>query len=119
MRVDSRHMIVQCPTHASLITPEHTDWLSALESLKDQIDLHEYDILIAGAGAWGLPLAVYAKRSGKIGYHLGGPTQILFGIKGRRWDANRVSEYYNEHWVRPLESETPKDNTLVEGGCYW
>jgi len=25
----------------------------------------------------------------------------------------------NEHWVRPLPEETPKQNKKVEGGCYW
>jgi hypothetical protein len=57
---------------------------------------------------------------GKIGIHLGGPLQILFGIKGRRWDAHDViSKMYNEHWVRPSKSETPENNFAVEGGCYW
>ena len=52
--------------------------------------------------------------------YLGGGNQLLFGLKGKRWDEHELlSKYYNEHWVRPLAHEVPKNNTLVEGGCYW
>jgi len=80
----------------------------------------EYDVLIAGCGAMGLFLAKKAKDLGKVGIHLGGATQILFGIKGKRWDNHSIiSGYYNEHWVRPSGSEIPKRCNMVEQGCYW
>ena len=60
------------------------------------------------------------KRSGRKAVHLGGATQILFGIKGKRWDAHEViSGLYNEHWVRPSTDETPQRKNVVEGGTYW
>ena len=75
---------------------------------------------IIGAGAYGLPLAAHVKRLGKKAVHLGGATQILFGIRGKRWDEMPFfQKLYNEHWVRPLPSEVPKDYQRVEGGCYW
>ena len=40
----------------------------------------------------GLPLAVYAKRLGKVGFHMGGDLQVLFGIKGKRYD--QPSQYH-------------------------
>ena len=62
----------------------------------------------------------HAKRRGKQAIHLGGPLQILFGIKGKRWDdIPSVSKFYNEYWTRPSDEETPVNNTKVEGGCYW
>lgn len=46
--------------------------------------------------------------------------QVLFGIKGRRWDSHPfISTLYNEFWVRPRQNETPEGAIMVEGGCYW
>jgi hypothetical protein len=37
--------------------------------------------------------------------HLGGATQRLFGIRGKRWDERPFFQnLYNEHWTRPLAS---------------
>ncbi len=95
-------------------------WFDALESMKNAMDAIEYDIGIIGAGAYGLPLAAYAKQSGKSAIHMGGATQILFGIKGRRWDDHDViSNLYNNFWIRPKQSETPQRCNSVEDGCYW
>lgn len=99
---------------------EFETWFDALEYMENQIDAIDFDIAIIGCGAYGFPLAAYCKKIGKKAVHLGGATQILFGIKGRRWDENpAVSKFYNEHWVRPLPEETPQQNKKVEGGCYW
>lgn len=49
-------------------------------------------------------------------------TQLLFGIKGRRWEENypsKIATWFNEAWVYPSESETPKNAGVVEKGCYW
>ena len=57
---------------------------------------------------------------GKAGIHLGGATQILFGIKGQRWrDIKEFQPFFNEHWTDPIESEKPEKRNLVEGACYW
>lgn len=50
--------------------------------------------------------------------HIGGALQLLFGIKGRRWD-REFSSIYNDAWVRPEENEKPRNANSVEGGCYW
>jgi len=97
-----------------------SNWFDALDSMKTQMDAIDYDVLIVGAGAYGLPLAAHAKRSGRQAIHMGGATQILFGIKGRRWDEHEViSKLYNDAWVRPKASEVPLGAATVEGGCYW
>jgi hypothetical protein len=52
--------------------------------------------------------------------HIGGSLQILFGIKGKRWDEHEtISKMYNEHWVRPSAEEIVPDANKVEDGCYW
>ena len=101
---------------------EFEDWFEALDSMKEQIAKINFDICILGCGAYGFPLASFVKKIGKQAIHLGGVAQLLFGIKGARWEQYIVYPYmnlFNEHWVRPDESETPKNTKLVEGGCYW
>ena len=96
------------------------DWFEALHHMEEQMDAIDYDIAIIGCGAYGFSLAAHAKRKGKKAVHLGGATQILFGVKGKRWDdMPAVNKFYNEYWVRPLPEETPARKNSVEGGCYW
>ena len=79
----------------------------------------DFDVAIIGCGAYGFPLAAKLKRAGKITIHLGGAVQILFGIKGSRWDNGEVSKFYNEYWVRPDDKDKPQNANNVENGCYW
>ena len=79
-----------------------------------------YDVAIIGCGAYGFPLAAKLKNAGKQVIHMGGATQILFGIKGRRWEENpRAQLKFNDAWVHPKKEETPKKCGVVENGCYW
>ena len=95
-------------------------WFDALRFMQKEIDNCDYDIAILGCGAYGFPLAAHIKRSGKKAIHMGGPTQILFGIKGLRWDNHPIiSKFYNEQWIRPIHDDVPVGAKLVEGGCYW
>jgi hypothetical protein len=97
-------------------------WFDALEHMREEIANTDFDVAIIGAGAYGLPLAADVKEMGRQAVHLGGATQLLFGIRGRRWEVESpddIAPLFNEHWVRPSREETPKDSRLVEGGCYW
>lgn len=91
-------------------------WFEALDYMKEQIRMTDFDVAIIGAGAYGMFLAHYCKTLGKKAVHMGGATQLLFGIKAKRWDNEGI---YNEHWVRPTENEIPKGAQKVEDGCYW
>lgn len=107
------------------------DWFEALKWMEDEIAKIDFDICILGCGAYGLPLAATIKRMGKKAIHMGGGSQLLFGIKGKRWDNNayhwkdlpqlntNYSSLYNEYWVRPSQEEMPKSANKVEGACYW
>lgn len=80
----------------------------------------DFDIAIIGCGAYGLPLAVRIKHMGRKAVHMGGAHQLLFGIRGARWDNNEfLKPFYNEYWTRPSQSERPKNAERVEGACYW
>jgi hypothetical protein len=99
---------------------KYSTWFEALAKMSEQIEQIDFDVAIIGAGAYGMPLAAFIKSLGKKAIHLGGATQILFGIKGARWDQRpEYSQLYNEFWVRPDSSEIPTDYQLVENGCYW
>jgi hypothetical protein len=101
-------------------TLPYKNWTEALDSMKTQINSIEFDIAIIGAGPYGLPLGAHVKNIGKQAIHLGGATQLLFGIKGRRWlERDYYQNLFNEHWVFPNISETPKNKMQLEGGCYW
>ena len=98
------------------IAYNYESWFDALKDMKKQIKTIDFDIALIGAGAYGLFLADYCKSLGKKAVHMGGDTQLLFGIKGKRWDDYGI---YNEYWVRPSEEDKPLGAEKVEGGCYW
>jgi hypothetical protein len=111
---------IRAPLSAALVPPEHPDWFAALDHMRREMDRRTFDVAMVGAGAWSVPLAVHAKRLGKWGIHLGGGLQLIFGIKGARWENNSVlGAYFNDAWVRPSGAERPATMTQVENGCYW
>lgn len=96
------------------------DWFEALQYMENEIDKNDYDICLIGCGAYGFPLAAHVKRQGKQAVHLGGALQLLFGIRGKRWeDMADYNTLMNEGWVRPLNEESPLCKNKVENGCYW
>jgi hypothetical protein len=98
------------------------DWFEALDYMKSLIASKDFDVCILGCGAYGFPLASFVKDMGKKAIHLGGVTQLLFGIKGSRWENFIVYPYqnlYNDYWVRPDKKDKPKNAEMVEGACYW
>lgn len=98
-------------------------WFEALDWMYDEAMKIDFDIAIIGCGAYGFPLAAKIKKAGKQAIHLGGATQLLFGIKGKRWEENSsfqyVQKFFNDSWVYPDVNEKPKNSQIVEGGCYW
>jgi hypothetical protein len=120
---------------AAGVRPPFKDWFEALNFMENQISNTEFDICLLGCGAYGMPLAAHVKRMGKKAVHLGGGLQLLFGIKGKRWDnpnygiveykeypglmQKPYSSLYNQYWIRPLESDTPPTAEKLEGAAYW
>lgn len=98
----------------------YSDWFEAIESMKKAIDNVDFEIAILGCGAYGMSLASYIKQTGKVAIYMGGVTQMLFGIKGKRWDLDPIaSKLYNEYWTSVPQKDIPQKSRLVEGGCYW
>lgn len=96
------------------------DWFEALDFMKSEMEKKDFDIAIIGCGAYGFSLAAHAKRMGKKAVHLGGPTQMLFGIKGKRWVENNLFKHIiNEYFVFPEDTDKIQNASKVEDGCYW
>lgn len=102
--------------------PEKYDtWFDALAYMESEISKRDFDVAIIGCGAYGMPLAAYVKRMGKVAIHLAGWVQMLFGIYGARWlhDQPLYAKFINENWIRPSKNERPENAETVENGCYW
>ena len=101
------------------------NWFDALKWMEDEMDKIDYDVALIGCGAYGFCLAAHAKRCGKKAIHLGGALQLLFGIKGNRWenkDYHPVFDYtklFNKYWVKPYDVYRPDNAEQYEGACYW
>ncbi len=97
------------------------NWFEALEWMENKVQNIDFDVAIIGCGAYGFPLAASVKRMGKIAIHLGGATQLMFGIKGKRWENFEIfnDKILNEFWRSPMEEEIPNNISKVEKGCYW
>jgi len=110
-------------TIAGTVDPRFSAWFDALEYMYQEAMKTEFDVALIGCGAYGFPLAARLKASGKKAIHMGGMLQILFGIKGARWETVSAFEYvkklFNEHWIYPLDTDRVEHSEKVEDNCYW
>ena len=103
-----------------LFEPNSPSWKETLNDMKSEISNMDFDVALLGCSFYGLPLVSYIKTLGKSAIYIGGALQLLFGIKGSRWDVHEdISKMYNEHWVRPMASEIPSNYVGLDGGAYW
>jgi hypothetical protein len=100
---------------------QYDSYQSCLEDHIDKVSKIDFDFAILGCGAYALPLCSYIKNTmHKSSIHLGGATQILFGIKGSRWLSHpKISKFFNDYWIRPSGDELPSKHKANEDGCYW
>jgi hypothetical protein len=107
-----------------LTVDRHNDvpysWDEELEIFKNKVLNYDFDVAIIGAGGYGAPIASFIKQLGKKSIHLGGATQLLFGIIGKRWE-NRsyMQDVIGDGWIRPSSDEKHKNANKIEDGCYW
>lgn len=102
----------------------HTTWFDTLGCTCERIGCERYDVALIGAGGCALPFGAFVKSQSKQAVHVGGATQIPFGIRGHRREADPhsssdVGTMLNNHWVRPLPEETPSGAELGEDACHW
>jgi hypothetical protein len=93
---------------------------AALDHLTQQVVLSGAKYAFVGIGCLSLILVHRLKKYGIVAIHTGGATQILFGVKGKRWANHSViSQFFNIHWINPSPEEVPSEASIVENGCYW
>jgi hypothetical protein len=106
---------------------DFSDWFEALNYMENEISKIDFDIALLGCGAYGMPLCAHIKRMGKKAIYMGGVLQMLFGIKGKRWENQPTYQsIINEYFVKPNESEKPNNweesKSLIDSnsvGGYW
>ncbi len=97
-----------------------SDWFEALDYMKREALKIDFDVSVIGCVAYGFQLAARLKEAGHQVIHMGGATQLLFGIHGNRWDAREdYRTLFTDAWCRPADSERPESADKVEGQCYW
>ena len=96
-------------------------WFDALDWMIEECKKIDFDVALIGCGAYGYLLASAIKKMGKGAIQTCGSTQMLFGVLGKRWTADKelMEEVVNDYWIRPSMSERPETYSKVEDGCYW
>ena len=112
--------VLEPPQTLAPLTAGYPTWLDALNGLTQRVLQCDFDVALLGCGAYGLPLGASIKAAGRQAIHLGGALQVLFGIRGRRWEQiPSIAALMNDSWVRPSDQETPVSASRVDEGCYW
>ena len=112
--------VIKAPQTITGNATEYDSWLDTLGALEKKVQQEKFDVAIVGCGAYGFPLAATIKKMGKVAIHLGGATQLLFGVSGNRWRNHpQFKTIITDAWRPPLESERPAGWEKIESGCYW
>jgi len=99
---------------------EITNWEDAVSSIVKKVLATGASTAVIGCGGLGMIIGARLKRSGLNVILMGGAIQVLFGIKGARWEThNIISKFWNSAWVYPSSAETPSNAYAIEGACYW
>ncbi len=104
------------------IPDEYNDWYEALNSLYQKCMEIDFDIALLSCGSYAVPLGSRLKNKGKQVIIPGGMLQLMFGIKGSRWEQSRpdIVAMYNDAWVRAGEKYIVKNaDKMVDGPAYW
>ena len=109
---------VECENTIAGNEPTDKTFDEVLEELFQDCLKQDSDIYLLSCGCYGLPLQYKLKEAGKKSIYIGGMLQLLFGIKGKRFDEREIhKQHYNKYWKYPIRK--PKNAHLVEGACYW
>ena len=96
---------------------KHKDWLTTYNDLKKRVDKTNAKYVFLSCGCYGLPLCQHLKEKGRNPFYVGGFLQLLFGLKGKRWDERQgINEHFTNHWKYPTHK--PKNCEQVENWCY-
>lgn len=98
------------------------NWFECLDYLESECLKKDFDIALISCSVFSFPLITRLKIAGKQAIQVGGALQLLFGIKGKRWNHICEGVYYNEYWVSPEDQTRIKNASRIDGvpgGPYW
>lgn len=104
------------------VPQEYANWNEALDALYEQCMEQDFQVALLACGSYAVPLGDRLKNAGKQVIILGGMMQLMFGIKGARWEASRpdIVGLYNDAWVRAGEGYCVQNaDKMVDGAAYW
>ena len=119
------HLIVEkAPVTFADVEPILPTWKESLMECYARCVARQFDVALIGAGSYSNPLGNLLFQAGAQVVVMNSSIQIVFGIKGKRWEtqpwAEGVRRLFNEHWVYPMEEETPEGHAKVDPGSgYW
>lgn len=89
--------------------------------LDEELKNHSFDTSLVSAGGFGMITCNYLFTKHKLNtIYVGGGLQLLFGIKGARWNNHPIiSNLYNKNWTNVLPNDIPPQKQICENGCYW
>jgi hypothetical protein len=102
-------------------------WPSNIKNYNDAVNYvvartleENAEVAIIGCGGMGMIIGSKLKDLGLQVIVMGGAIQILFGIRGKRWETHPIiNKYFNDSWVVPNSDNIPSNYKLIENGCYW
>ena len=104
------------------VQKKYDSWQNVMKFITDEIESKDFDVTVLGCGGYSLPLVAKIKKMGRSAIHLGGDTQLLFGIKGNRWKTLAwFRELMNDYWISPLDEDKPEKEAMknCEQASYW
>lgn len=114
---DKTHFeFVECLSTIEGNEPKDKSYFQVLEELTEECLKRDCDHWFLSCGSYGLLLGNELKKKGKNVYYVGGFLQLLFGLRGKRWDNREVGIKYNSHWKYPQKK--PINAEKVEDWCY-
>lgn len=95
-------------------------WKTSFQELVETVLQADFEVAIIGAGGFGAPLAHAVSAAGRKAIHTAGATQLMFGIRGKRWDRDsQLARVFDSTWVRPIEDDLSPEIKALDGtGAY-
>lgn len=115
-------LLTMAPPQTQALNVSRRSWSYLFEQAKKEAVRRFViaEIVLVSSGSYGMPLAAALADEGIKTIYVGGCLQLLFGIRGRRWqDQPEFRPLMTSAWVTPAPRTVPRGARLIEGGAYW
>lgn len=96
------HVVKAIQSSGETYPEGYSNWCDALDSVYRNCMEKDFDVALLSCGSYAVPLGAMLKQAGKQVIVPGGMLQLMFGIKGTRWEQSRpdIVAMYNDAWIR-------------------